>query len=170
MVPMPSGAVSRITSTGKRHFSSHSAALGARRSLAKASAVSWIAACSSVRAKCMGSGPVGEVEDVGFVTRTRELVDETPVYRDQWCGPTHGKNQIETIVGRVVELAADAQRIAGRVRVPLNERNLRQDRTQPGMGLFRRYLPRPNIPPKCVRDLGNKHRRNDQIGPFRDDF
>src|SRR5262245_2167060 len=55
MVAMPSGAVSRITSTGKWHVSSHSAACGAMRSLAKASAVSWIAACSSVRAKCMGS-------------------------------------------------------------------------------------------------------------------
>src|SRR5262245_3539597 len=53
MVAMPSGAVSRITSTGKWLFSSHSAACGAMRSLAKTSAVSWIAACSSVRAKCM---------------------------------------------------------------------------------------------------------------------
>src|SRR4029453_12091188 len=49
-----SAAVSLMTSTGKWHFSSHSAALGAMRSLANVSAVSWMAACSSVSAKCMG--------------------------------------------------------------------------------------------------------------------
>src|SRR5262245_25802522 len=53
MAAMPSAAVSRMTSTGKWLFSSHSDALGAMRSLANVSAVSWMAACSSVRAKCM---------------------------------------------------------------------------------------------------------------------
>src|SRR6187431_3029261 len=57
MAAMPSAAVSRMTSTGKWLFSSHSDALGAMRSLANVSAVSWMAACSSVRAKCMGAGP-----------------------------------------------------------------------------------------------------------------
>src|SRR5262245_45548676 len=84
MVAMPSAAVSLMTSTGKWLVSSHSAAWGAMRSLAKVSAVSWMAACSSVSAKCMGlSGPIGEVDDVRLVTGRREAVDETLVRRHE---------------------------------------------------------------------------------------
>src|SRR5581483_11694434 len=101
MAAMPSAAVSRITSTGKWLVSSHSAACGAMRSLAKVSAVSWMAACSSVRAKCMGSGPLGQVNDVGSVARRCQPVDEAPVDGDEGHRSTHGKYEIEAIVRRI---------------------------------------------------------------------
>src|SRR5215211_1453254 len=50
MPPIPSVAASRITSTGKCFFWSHSTAFGARFSAAKLSAMSRIAVWSSVRA------------------------------------------------------------------------------------------------------------------------
>src|SRR6185436_18590090 len=103
MVAIPSAAVSLMTSTGKWLFSSHSAAWGPMRSLAKVSAVSWMAACSSVSAKCMGSGPIGKVDDVRLVGRIRKPVDETLVGGHQERTTVDRQREIEQIIGRVIE-------------------------------------------------------------------
>src|SRR5437764_12571243 len=105
MAAIPSAAVSRMTSTGKWLFSSHSPACGAIRSLAKVSAVSWMAACSSVSAKCMGSGPIGEVDDVRFVLGARHAIDEARICGDKPGRPTFRQGEIEAIIGAMLDLA-----------------------------------------------------------------
>src|SRR5262245_23980088 len=150
MVPMPSGAVSRITSTGKWHFSSHSAALGAMRSLAKASAVSWIAACSSVRAKCMGSGPVADMENIVAVRGADELRNQLPVSRHQLRPGATGGDYIETVIDRNVDCLAERERfrdeIGGRQQLIKKPREI----TEAHLGSIGRKQPAPHVFPERI--------------------
>src|SRR5262245_58029549 len=114
MVAMPSAAVSLMTSTGKWLVSSHSAAWGAMRSLAKVSAVSWMAACSSVSAKCMGlSGPIGEMDDVRLVLGARHAIDKARISSHKPCRPAVRQGKIEAIIGAVLDLTRQNQRGIG---------------------------------------------------------
>src|SRR6476659_2895434 len=109
MVAIPSAAVSLMTSTGKWLVSSHSAACGAMRSLAKVSAVSWMAACSSVSAKCMGSGPIGKVDDVRFVLGARHAIDKARIGGHKPGRSTFRQGEIEAIIGAMLDLARQDQ-------------------------------------------------------------
>ena len=68
----PSSAIWRISSSGKRLFSSSSAAFGSTSFRANSLAVSWIIRCSSVRSNTIVSSPsalnVGSISP-GIISR-----------------------------------------------------------------------------------------------------